>query len=109
MADFAIKQNDTWRPLEAVLVDLDGPIDLTTASSVSLKMRGTKRTGAVTVSGLCQVVSALNGEIVHEWDASETAVADFYNAEFEIIWGDGHIQTVPNSGYFYIDIQDDLG
>jgi hypothetical protein len=110
MADFSIKQNDTWPPMEAALSDQGGPIDLTTASSVALKMRGTKRTGAVSVSGPCTVLAPpMDGVVMHEWDATETAVADFYNAEFEITWGDGSIQTVPNSGYFYIDIQDDLG
>lgn len=109
MADRAIKQNDTWPPLEAVLMDQDGPIDLSTAQAVWLKMRGTKRTGAVSVAGTCQIVlPATNGAVIHNWLSTETAVADLYNAEFEIQWADGSVQTVPNSGYFYVDVQDDL-
>jgi hypothetical protein len=109
MADRAIKQNDTWPPLEAVLMDQDGPIDLTTAQSVTLKMRGQKRVGPVTVSGLCLIATPkTSGGVIHEWLPADTAVADLYSAEFEILWGDGSIQTVPNSGYFYIDVQDDL-
>jgi hypothetical protein len=110
MADFAIKQNDTHPPLEVVLSDLDGPIDLTTATSVWLMMRGQKRTGAVSVTGQALVVPpATDGFVIYEWIPLDTAVADLYNAEFEIRWGDGSVQTVPNSGYFYVDVQDDLG
>ena len=108
MADFSFTQHDTHPPLEAVLTDLNGPIDLSTATRVLLLLKGQKRTGAVSVAGECQIVDAENGVIVYEWDPLDTAVADLYNALFEIQWGDGTESSVPNKGYFYVEFQPDL-
>lgn len=109
MADFSIKQNDTGPPLEAVLSDAEGPIDLSTATSVKLLLRGQKRIGAVTVSGVCTIVTPLLGEVKYTWVPADTIVADLYLAEFEIQWADGTIWTIPNDKYFYVDMLDDLG
>lgn len=109
MADFSIKQNDTAPSLEATLTDLDGSIDLTTATKVRLLLRGQRKTNPPTVAGDCIIVTPLTGEVKYVWVPADTIVADLYKGEFEIQWADGTISTVPNSSYFYIDILDDLG
>ena len=109
MADRAIKKNDTWPPLEAVLMDQNGPINLTTATSVKFLMRGTKRKNPFSTSGTCTVVDAPKGEVVFFWSPTNTSVADTYQGEFEISWADGSVGTVPNSGYLYVLVFDDLG
>lgn len=110
MADRAIKRNDTWPPLEATLLDQDGPINLTTAESVWLKMKGSRRKPApISVSGQCQIVSPTEGVVVYLWKPIDTADADLYAAEFEIRWLDGGVTTVPNGRYFYVDVLADQG
>lgn len=108
MADFSFTQHDTHPPLEAVLTDLDGPIDLTTATKVLLLLKGQKRTSPASVAGECLIVDALAGEVRYEWAPEDTAVADLYNGLFEIQWGDGSESSVPNKGYFYVEFQPDL-
>lgn len=105
MADLTIKQNDTWPPLKATLTDENGPIDLTTATAVRVIMKGT----TVTIDGVCTVVSATTGEVSYTWAAGDTAVNGSYNTEFEINWGSGRIETVPNDSYKTVEIKDDLG
>ena len=109
MADFSIKQNDTWPALEATLRDKNGVINLTTATEVRLLLKGTRRNAPASVAGVCTIVDAAAGEVSYEWIAADTAVADTYNGEFEIAWGDGSIGTVPNDRYFSLVIKPDLG
>ncbi len=108
MADFSFTQHDTHPPLEAVLTDMDGPIDLSTATAVNLLLKGQKRQSPASVIGQCQIVNALLGEVKYVWKPEDTAVADLYNALFEILWGDGTQSSVPNKGYFYVEFQPDL-
>lgn len=108
MADFSFTQHDTHPPLEAVLTDLEGPIDLSTATRVNLLLKGQKRNAPASVLGQCQIVDAVNGVVRYVWTAPDTAVADLYNALFEILWGDGTESSVPNKGYFYVEFQPDL-
>lgn len=109
MADFSIKANDTWPPLEGTLSDLDGPIDLTTAQEVRLLLKGTRKANPATVSGVCTISSPTNGAIEYFWVSADTAVPDLYSAEFEITWADGSVQSVPNDKYLYVLISPDLG
>lgn len=106
MADFSLKQHDTWPPLNATLSDANGPIDLTGATSVTLIMKPTG--GGSTITGTCTIVSAVAGTIRYTWITGNTAVAGTYNLEFEILWSDGKIGTVPNEGYKTVEILADL-
>lgn len=110
MADFSLKQNDTWPPLEATLTDQDGPIDLSAALGVRLLLKGQRRTSPAIVAGLCTILDPkTDGNVVYNWVPADTAVADLFNAEFEITWSDGSVQSVPNDRYFFVDIKPDLG
>lgn len=105
MADLTLKRHDTYPPLRATLSDVNGPIDLTSAVSVKLIMKG--KTSLVT--GLCAIVSpSTSGSIQYNWATNDLSVSDTYNVEFEIGWAGGGIQTVPNSGYSTIEVVDDL-
>lgn len=104
MADFTIKQNDTWPPLVAILSNQDGPIDLTTAAQVKMYLRGT----TVTINGTCSITNAAAGEVTYTWAVGDLAVNGNYDGEFEITWASGKKETVPNDGYFSFTILDDL-
>lgn len=109
MADYALKQNDTYPVLSATLTDQLGPVDLTTADSVKLIMKS----GATTVSGTCVVVTPQTGgnigKITYDWTAPDTATIGVYQLEFEVTWNVGDVETYPNDGYKELEIVDDLG
>jgi hypothetical protein len=107
MADFTMKQNDTWPPLPATLQDANGPINLTTATSVRLILVPTGG-GAAIVDDPVTIVSAAAGTVRYTWVTGDTATIGTFKGEFEITWNDGKIGTVPNEGYFVVEILDDL-
>lgn len=109
---FSIKNGDT---APAYVVDLQedvdttpAAIDLTDATSVTFKMRLTGTTGAPAVTGAMTVTSAASGRVTYEWAAGDTDATGTYDVEFEILWSDGTIETVPNSGYATVIVTDDL-
>lgn len=102
-----IKQHDTWPPLDAVLSDQDGPIDLTTATTVKLLLK--TATGGGTGGGTCTITDAAGGGVRYEWQTADTAAIQSFNGEFEITWSNGEISTVPNDSYITVEIKADLG
>lgn len=107
MADYTIKQHDTWPPIEATLSDDVGPMDLTGATvKLLLKSAGA---GTTLVEGVCEIVSAAGGTVKYEWDPADTASVNTFSGEFEITWANSTITTVPNDGYFSVEIKADLG
>ena len=112
MADVDIKRGDTWPPVDAVLSDQDGPIDLTTATSVKLLFKTT--TGSTTYSRVCTITNAVAGAVRYSWTSADaatgpTSAVNSFNIEWEITWSDGGITTVPNVGYKSLAIVADLG
>ena len=106
MADVTYKRGDNAPPITATLSDLDGPIDLSSADAVRLRM---KSDTAIVEAGPVEITDAANGEIKYEWEADDLMFAGSYRGEWEITWSDGTIQTVPNDTYFAVDVLEDLG
>ena len=104
MADITFKQHDNWPPLDAVLSDADGPMNISGAT-VKLILVGK----TVTITGNCSLVSETGGQVRYTWANGDLAVAGDYNGEFEITFPTGKIETVPNAGYFTLTIKEDLG
>ncbi len=95
--------------MEGVLRDGFGsPINITGATVV-LNTR-LQPGGAVKVNGgsMGVVGSAVNGRVKYSWAASDTDTAGIYEAEIQITFAGGLIQTIPPKGYFTIDITDDI-
>jgi hypothetical protein len=112
MADFTIKQHDT-RPAWTVQLkdDLDGTpsnINLTTAAGVRFLMRSQTAPGALKVNGTCAITNASTGTISYTFVAADTDTVGAFNVEVEITWSDGGVQTVPNTGYWTVQVVDDL-
>ena len=106
MADFVMKQHDTWPPLVAVLSDVNGPLDLTGAT-VKLILKPTTGSNIV---GSCSIVApAADGRVRYNWVVGDTAAVSAFTGEFEITWGDGTVGTVPNDSYFTLAVVADLG
>jgi hypothetical protein len=104
-ADFAIKRADTRPFIKAILKDNGAPIDLTTASEVRFLMSG----GGVAVGGSCQFGNREAGEVIYAWTPQDTFREGQYQAEWEVRWADGGIETFPDTGYNTIVVVADLG
>ena len=105
---FFIKQNDTNPALKATLKDGDGTVINLTDASVRFHMRKIDSTTSVVDAAASVVSPATSGIVQYAWSGSDTASAGMYSAEFEITYGDGKIETFPNSDYIRVEILDDL-
>jgi hypothetical protein len=83
-------------------------INLTAATSVTLVMRITGTTGAPYLSEAMTITTAASGRVTYEWQTGDTDDPGTYDTEFHILWNDGTIEKVPNTGYETIIIGDDL-
>lgn len=104
MADLTIKAHDNYPALNATLTANGTAIDLTTAISVKIILKGT----TLLITGTCTIVTPASGIISYTWATTDLAVADTYQVEFEITWPSSKIQTVPNSGTNSILVVADL-
>lgn len=107
MDQFFLKQNDTSPAIRRTLASSAGPIDLTGASVVfNMRVRSTR---AVIISRQpCEIESATGGVVVYQWVAGDTAQVGTFDAEFEITYAGGAVETVPNNSYVEVKIMDDI-
>jgi hypothetical protein len=104
---FYVKQNDTSPSMLATLLDGYGvAIDLT-ASTVRFHMR-LVGTDTATIDSAAQIVEEDNGVVRYIWVAGDTSVVGSYEAEFELTYVDGSIETFPNNGYIGVEITGDI-
>ena len=105
---FSIKQNDTAPSLRATLLDGDGnPVNLS-GSTVRFHMRLLGQT-AIVVNQSATLIDAANGIAQYNWVAADTDTIGSYQAEFQVTYSDGAIETFPNDSYIRVDIIDDIG
>ena len=64
--------------------------------------------GGTTVRRSCTIVDAANGVVSFQWTTPDTAVVGSFYHEWEITWPTARPQTIPNSGYNLIVVEDDL-
>jgi hypothetical protein len=104
MADFYIGQ-DARRPTLVVnLLDAQGNVNLTGASSVTFRMR--LQNGTTAVTGTATVTQAAQGEVTYAWAANDTATPGTYIAEWSVTWSTGVTQTFPTDRVFTILVRD---
>jgi len=112
-ASIFLKRNDLLPIVSAVLSDVNGPLDLTTADVKFIwKNLGTQkvRTGDAVVVG-----DPKTGRVSYTWAAGDTKDAGTYQCEFEVSYTVGTGQnevtttiTVPNTAYIVMVINEDL-
>ena len=106
---FYIKQNDTASFLTRDLKDAFGAPVNVTGAAVKFSMR-VKPAGTVKVDDEdAVIVTAGTGRVRYEWTAANTNTADEYEAEFQVTYANGKIQTFPNDGHIPVVITDDIG
>lgn len=93
---FVIKRNDTSPSLEVQLLDASkNPVNITGASVVF--NLGT-RDGETLVDGeAATIVTAGTGIVRYDWQAGDTAQSGTHNAEFEVTYLGGRVETFPKS------------
>ena len=107
-ADFSITQNDTSPAIEAFLKDDDGVNVSLVGATVTFSMR-VAPSGAVKVNKQsCSLVDDGNGEIKYQRVAADTDTADTYEAEFEVVYSGGLVETFPNDSYINVVVKDDV-
>ena len=104
---FYIKQNDTSPFLLATLKDGNGNLIDLTAATVRFHMRAVGASSA-TVDGSAAIVNEDQGAVKYTWQAGDTATAGIYEAEFEVTYSGGAIETFPNDGFIRIVVTDDV-
>lgn len=111
---FTIKQNDQ-RPFFTVILkddfgeETEAVVDLTTATSVTFSMR-VAGGGAVKVNKQAADIAPdpTTGEVTYEWDATDLDTVGEYEAEVEVTWNDGKVETFPNLDYWDVIVVDDI-
>jgi len=104
---FYIKRNDTTPSLRADLKNGSGDsVDLLDAT-VRFLMRPIGAT-TVTVQQPAVVVSEPGGTVQYNWVAADTDVIGSYQAEFEVTYPNGAIETFPNNSYIRVEIISDI-
>ena len=100
MQRLTIKRGDTGFGIKATLSNTQGCVDLTDASVLFLFDK---------FEIPSEVIDAENGEVIVFFERTHTEDAGFYNAEFEVQFPDGRVETFPSNGYLKIHITSDLG
>ncbi len=104
---FRIKQNDTAPSLRANLKQGDNdPIDLSNAT-VRFHMRAVGSSYAV-VDKDAVVANAGSGIVQYNWEQADTATVGEYQAEFEVTYPGGEVETFPNGGFLGVTVTDDI-
>jgi hypothetical protein len=101
--EFVIKSGDTS---PALLWQIDPPVNLAGAT-VRFNMRVPG--AAVVVNRAAASVAALpDPTLRYDWSAPDTATPGLFEAEFEVTYADGKVETWPNEGYIAVHIWDDI-
>lgn len=106
MADFIIKAHDTLPSVSAALSTGGAPLDLTSASAVEFVMRLVG--GAVKVTAPATVTDSLGGAVRYDWVPADTSAPGEYQAEWQVTWASGGVQTFPTATYHTITVVPDL-
>jgi hypothetical protein len=107
MHDFNIKEGDTRPSLEAQLLDENNDPRNLQGASVRFHMEDVD-TGSVVVDASARILNTQDGRVVYEWQSGDTDEPGRYEAEFEVTYGGGEVETFPNNGYIGVYVDDDI-
>lgn len=109
---FTIKRGDTSPAIAYRLIGADGLAkDISGYNDVEFYMRETEDLNVVVqgnVAGNVEVTDAANGEVKYDWQAGDTDLAGSYQAEWQVTYGDGSVETFPNNSYIEVEIVEDI-
>lgn len=106
--NFYIKQNDTAPAIEAVLTNAAGRSKSMINASVVRFSMSTENGTQILNRETGYVSNGTKGIVGYQWAAGDTSTVGVHNAEFEIEYNNGQIETFPNSGYIKVIIRAEL-
>jgi hypothetical protein len=96
---FYIKQNDTRPAITAILTD---------ANDAAVNMR-VEPAGSVKVNASsANVTDSEAGQVSYNWTSSNTDTAADYEAEFQVTFAGGAVQTFPGRNWIAVHVIDDI-
>ncbi len=104
---FIIKRGDTRPALEVALQEQDGTPLVLDGATVRLILRS--RQGVKINRAPMVIADAETALARYAWQAGDTDTAGTFEAECEVTFADGGVETVPNEGYISVRINADLG
>lgn len=104
---FIIKRGDTRPVFEAYLQEQDGTPLVIDGATVRLIVRG--RQGVLINRAVMVIVDAATALVRYSWAVGDTATPGTLEAECEVTFADGGVETIPNEGYIPVRINGDLG
>lgn len=94
-------------PFEDQLKWDDGTvIDLTTATTVTITLRGYLATMNKVDDATCTITDTLNGKVSYHWTADDVDEAGMFKYKYKITFSDGTILTVPSGDIAWMFIID---
>lgn len=105
---FVLKQNDTSPQIQATLKDSDNAVIDLSGATVRFHMKAYGATSTKVDAAATIVGDAVNGVVKYVWQSGDTDTVGTYNAEFEVTYGDGNIETFPNDKNLTIVVKAEL-
>lgn len=99
MATYRIKAGDTRPTLRANLRDAKKRAIPLAGASVLFLMKPKPGLAGVTIAREADILDEDSALVEFVWGVADTSVAGLYDAEFEITFVDGSVETVPNDGF----------
>jgi hypothetical protein len=105
---FYIKQFDTRPAITANLTDANDAAVNLTGATVKFNMR-VDPAGTVKVElGTSVIENSEAGQVSYSWSSTDTNTADDYEAEFQVTFAGGAVQTFPGRNWIAVHIIDDI-
>ena len=105
---FYIKQNDTRPAIIANLTVANDAAGNLTGATVKFNMR-VDPAGAVKVNAAgATIEDAESGQVSYAWISANTDTADDYEAEFQVTFAGGAVQTFPGRNWIAVHVVDDI-
>lgn len=107
---FTIVQNDTAPTLVSTLREDEVPIDLSTASNITFYMENKYEEVVIIddISGDVGVIDATGGEVEYIFTNDQTSDIGTYQAEWQVEYSDGTIETFPSIGKITVEITEEI-
>lgn len=104
---FTIKRADTGPRLLFALTPA-AEIDLTGAT-VRFNMRS-RQAGTIRINraSAAIVTATVTPTVAYDWQTGDTATAELCDAEFEVTYAGGVVETFPNNGFITVVIEGDI-
>jgi len=107
MTTIYVKQNDTAPTLVVNLVDDDGAAVDITGASVRFHMR---KPGAASakVDSSATLVTGDPAQVSYAWQSGDLDTEGRFEAEFEVTYSGGAVETFPNDSFIDVIVRRDL-